>query len=43
MDTAAAGVDLTTIIFVAGVADCTGRIVARREFNQVGGGTHWAS
>ena len=36
MDTTTIGVDLAKNVFVACVADCTGRIVARREFNRAG-------
>ena len=36
MDTTTVGVDLAKNVFVACVADCTGRIVARQEFNRAG-------
>ena len=36
MDTTTVGVDLAKNVFVACVADCTGRIVAWREFNRAG-------
>jgi hypothetical protein len=36
MDTTTVGVDLAKNVFVACVADCTSRIVERREFNRVG-------
>ena len=36
MDATTVGVDLAKNIFVACVADCTGRIVERREFNRAG-------
>ena len=34
MDTTTVGVDLAKNVFVACVADCAGRIVARQEFNR---------
>ena len=36
MDNTTVGVDLAKNVFVACVADCTGRIMARREFNRAG-------
>jgi transposase len=36
MDATTVGVDLAKNVFVACVADCAGRIVARREFNRAG-------
>jgi hypothetical protein len=36
MDTTTVGVDLAKNDFVACVADCTGRIMERREFNRAG-------
>jgi len=36
MDTTTVGVDLAKNVFVACVADCAGRIVARQEFNRAG-------
>ena len=36
MDATTVGADLPTNVFVAGVADCAGRVVERREFNRPG-------
>ncbi len=36
MDATTVGADLPTNVFVAGVADCAGRVVERREFNWPG-------